>query len=304
MSSKKLCDWIEAGDLAAARRALEAGASPNLTRASKLALFLGLQIRSPLIAAIRTRRRDLVELLLEAGADVEQADCGKLQPLALACMQRDLGIAELLLASGADVHGNGARSSPICHAAIRDDLQLVLLLLQRGARPNDVLQGAKVSQFHLQGDVLRTLVAAGGTATPDIQEMLDLGAERGDLPRPAALSEEERESGLTEYLFMFGYWSPDDSIVNARGFDQESCGQLRIHARTEEEALDWGHEVARWYVALLPGSGEHNRWKPEYFATWIEDQPDPALEKVWLEIPAVEVGEYPRFLQMMEAFRD
>jgi hypothetical protein len=98
---------------------------------------------------------------------------------------------------------------------------------------------------------------------------------------------------MREYLFIFGYESPDERRSNAEdGTDFESSGAVRIAAGDEAQALAWGNEIAERFVATLYGDSNVS-WKKDGFAAWIEDEPDQHLRERWAEIPVVQVGEHP-----------
>jgi ankyrin repeat protein len=92
------------GPLALVRALLEAGADPNWPTADGF---------PPLIAAlscsdaapgtvVRTDVHELVEMLLAAGADVDQRDVNDYTPLHIAAAQGDVRAVDMLLAAGAD----------------------------------------------------------------------------------------------------------------------------------------------------------------------------------------------------------
>ena len=84
---------------AIARRLLDAGANPNL------ALLAG---ETPLMAASRSGKADVVALLLAKGADANARAARQQTALMWAASQRHPAVVKLLIAHGADVH---ARSS-------------------------------------------------------------------------------------------------------------------------------------------------------------------------------------------------
>jgi hypothetical protein len=98
---------------------------------------------------------------------------------------------------------------------------------------------------------------------------------------------------MREYLFIFGFESPDERAANeANGTDFESSAAVRILAEDEQQALAWGQEIADQFVRglFLP---QEVSWKNERFSGWIEGTPDEGLQHVWEDIPLVKVGEHP-----------
>lgn len=68
------------------------------------------------------------------------------------------------------------------------------------------------------------------------------------------------------FVFHFGYESPSQMVSNAaHGWDDESTQWLVIDATSEEEALNWGCEVAERFVSQTSGVA----WKASGFAYWV-----------------------------------
>jgi ankyrin repeat protein len=127
---------FKTGDMEALRAELgEAEAFPNVEAHPAMGLCLGYAIYwSPLA---------FVHELLEAGAD-PNADEGDGFPPLIAAFDRDRSddrreLLELLLAHGADVDRHGMNDYTALHlAAGRGDLSVVDLLLEHGADPNEI----------------------------------------------------------------------------------------------------------------------------------------------------------------------
>lgn len=98
-----------------------------------------------------------------------------------------------------------------------------------------------------------------------------------------------------DIYFQFGYHGLDawPLVESDPDFDCESTGILRIVADSEEEALEWGIKVARWYLSCLHGGESGYDWSSDDYAVWIEKE---ALDfDAGEEIVQVSVGEYPDF---------
>lgn len=90
-------------------------------------------VHTPIVTAARTGDTDVCRLLIEAGADVNQAQSNSETALANASMLGDYFMAELLLE-------NGANPNAVTHAgtalALAQNLAIVMLLGAAGADPN------------------------------------------------------------------------------------------------------------------------------------------------------------------------
>lgn len=109
---------------------------------------------------------------------------------------------------------------------------------------------------------------------------------------------------MTEFLYTFGYHSPDDRTAVEAGADQESFGFFRVSAESEAEALEWGHELSRWYTSYLYGNDGRKHWDTAWFASSIERDPDELLKEAALTVPVAAPGEYPDPEQIKAAFYD
>ncbi len=105
------------------------------------------------------------------------------------------------------------------------------------------------------------------------------------------------------HLFGFGFERPEECEINQRtGTDFESAGFFKIVAESEEEAMEWGRILARWFVnKLYDEPGDH--WAPENFAHWIEHRPDEHLLKFIGTLPVIAEGEYPEFEAVKALFK-
>jgi len=112
----------------------------------------------------------------------------------------------------------------------------------------------------------------------------------------------------TEFVYVFGYESPEEREANGSvGTDFESSGVVRIRARSELAAKEWGEAVAAWYVAKLFDLTDAEiglGWTPSNFASWIETDPDDRLRAVVARHPVISIGEHPDFELMRAALRD
>lgn len=121
---------IEVGNLPAVRRCLKEGVSAEVRDSYGY---------TPLMVAALTGRAEIVDFLLEQGADKE-ARVSEHQPataLWLACRMGKVDMVRKLLDAGADIEAcgrDGSLMSPLTIACWYDRLETVRLLLERGAK--------------------------------------------------------------------------------------------------------------------------------------------------------------------------
>lgn len=93
--------------------------------------------KTPIHIAVNSNAFDIVKLLLESGANVNQPDLGHCTPLHWACVKGNLRMVELLLKYGADPNAKDlAMSTPLHEAVRKNQLAITKLLLQHNARSN------------------------------------------------------------------------------------------------------------------------------------------------------------------------
>lgn len=148
----------EAGDLEAARQAMVKGASPDASfrgaTALSMAAFFGRREivelllenganidkgddengAAPLFQAVYGLEPEMVSLLVERGADVNKKTNPGLSALMLAARSKQLDIASILVEHGADVGATDANEiTPLMYAALSGSPEIVRLLLEGGA---------------------------------------------------------------------------------------------------------------------------------------------------------------------------
>lgn len=166
-----LAKAITEGDVAAVVSALKEGASPRESAWRKTVLP---RQPTPLLLAVQSGSRPIVELLLDAGAPVDEDTTSWNSPLAVACHAGDTEMVELLLEKGADInYARAGHSTPLEEAAFCSRGDLVALLLERGARPASVLTLGPESLVRIQPSILRLLAAKAGTVPAAVRKLLD-----------------------------------------------------------------------------------------------------------------------------------
>ncbi|HET9271409.1 MAG TPA: ankyrin repeat domain-containing protein [Vicinamibacterales bacterium] len=94
---------------------------------------------TPLLFAARSGDAESARLLLDAGADVNDALADGLPALTLAAYSGHGGVAKVLVDRGADVNAAAIGFTALHAAVLRSDVALVQALLARGASPNAVM---------------------------------------------------------------------------------------------------------------------------------------------------------------------
>jgi hypothetical protein len=174
---------IERCDARAARSFLARGLSPESVALNTWALGGG---RTALTAAVATKRLDLVDLVLDAGANIEAADPSGDTPLIVAIGTRDPLVVTHLLDRGAKLNARDARGhTAISWAAAISTTDVIGLLIERGADPQDPLRPALHAAVERdRDDVVRFLAGRGIVPT---SEALTLARKSGARRAASAL---------------------------------------------------------------------------------------------------------------------
>ena len=124
-----LINAVDSGDMEEARRMIDAGADVNMRyRFGWTALYIA--------ADSRGEKSELVELLLQAGADPNIASENGRTPLSIFVSERNKPMVRLLLDYGADPNVVGEQEGALAAAARLGYFELIRDLLQAGADPN------------------------------------------------------------------------------------------------------------------------------------------------------------------------
>lgn len=134
----RLVSAIRHDDATEVRRILKSGVNPNRYPDSDLNRSLEDDI-TPLNIAAERGNLAVVTALLDFGADPNQGDGWHDNPLASAAEENHLDVMELLVKRGAMVNDEGLRSNALWSAAMSGKGPAVGFLLEHGANPNTSL---------------------------------------------------------------------------------------------------------------------------------------------------------------------
>jgi uncharacterized protein len=120
---------------------------------------------TPLHHAIMGRYYAVAKRLIAAGANLNAVDSSLRTPLYLAVMEQDEAAAWLLIAAGADLEAQGPFGTPLHVAAQHDAVDMVRLLLKKGAqldpRNRELATPLALAAWRGGLDAAKVLVAAG-----------------------------------------------------------------------------------------------------------------------------------------------
>ena len=146
-------------DLAAVRALLDAGSEVNV---------YDKEGKTPLLYALEEGRKEMRDLLLARGADVNYAERDdNFGALMRAAEWSDVPLARLLIERGANVNASGLwdRRTSLMRAAVRNDLEMVRLLCDKGAgldaSHNDGLTALMFAAQEGHAGVVAELLARG-----------------------------------------------------------------------------------------------------------------------------------------------
>jgi ankyrin repeat protein len=126
-------DFLLSNNIQAIRLAIANGS--NVNKASKLSQ----PDIIPLCFACKNQNIELIQILLDSGADINIVDDEQLgtTPLIIACQQGNTDIVRLLLDSGANINLDCELGfTPLTNACAYEQIEIVRLLVERGADVN------------------------------------------------------------------------------------------------------------------------------------------------------------------------
>jgi N-acyl-D-amino-acid deacylase len=215
------------------RLLLEHGAEVNkVAKSGRTALM---------IASLSSSSADVVRVLLARGAGISAADRNGLTPLLAAAAGNDTASVQMLVEAGADVNHSGAIGpngpngfTPLMLAAGNGNLQVVKLLLAKGAKVNAMSDRAdlpRVKNGVVSAGGFTPLLLASTYGPPEVvKALLDAGADvnvadvRGMTPLVLALTTDRFNPEIVKLLRTHG---ADDARKTTAGLT----------------ALDWAHKL-------------------------------------------------------------
>lgn len=190
-----------------------------------------------------------VAALLSRGALADAVDPGRTTALLVAAREGHREIVRLLLAAGADVDGRGGAMTPLAAAALRGHIQVVDFLLRRGADVNAggagglpaLMNAVKINRL----DIAALVLGAG----PDLRiydhdgkSLVAVATSNNNSAMVALLV----RSGAPRDLPARSRWvTPVPSLSPQRAFDfsmQQSAQVLAVHRAKPLAVIDMTHE--------------------------------------------------------------
>lgn len=103
---------------------------------------------------------------------------------------------------------------------------------------------------------------------------------------------------MQTFLFRFGFESPEQFHANnAHGWDDEDSQGVLISARTEDEALAWGRQIAEAFLQQLY-QDKLISWLVRGYANWLEKPGE-----FWPGLQHVRVGDWPDYTVWLKPYR-
>ena len=109
-------------------------------------VYEGGPIFTSLIWASGNGYTDVVEYLIEKGANINQKMREDVTPLMWACVKKQIDIMELLIKKGADINvKDEGGDTPLMHASNYGYMNIVEMLVEKGANVNEVTNGKRTA---------------------------------------------------------------------------------------------------------------------------------------------------------------
>jgi ankyrin repeat protein len=176
VTDAQLFEAVSAADAAAVEELLAAGANPDAVKPSGYPI-----LKQAVLDSIKNHNTEIVTLLVENGANVNQLDGGGQAVLPLAAGASQFEVVQLLLKAGADPNGTSsvnvedvgmlADAPALTHAILANNLEVVQLLIDHGADLALAESGAGLTPLHVAASldrarVIEILLANGANPDP------------------------------------------------------------------------------------------------------------------------------------------
>jgi len=149
---------VRSGSLASVERLIAHRADANATQISKG--------QTAMMWAATRLRTDMVQALLDGGANVAIRSASGFSPLMFAAREGGIELSRLLLAAGDDVNGSSdGGHTPLLVATVRGHAALAMFLLEQGAQPDGDVEGAGYTPLHWASSTAETPLTYGGIET-------------------------------------------------------------------------------------------------------------------------------------------
>ncbi|KAL5234784.1 hypothetical protein ACI65C_002194 [Semiaphis heraclei] len=188
---------------------------------------------TPLHFAAGFGRRDIVELLLAAGASIQAHDDGGLHPLHNACSFGHEDVVGLLLEAGADPNTrDNWNYTPLHEAAVKGKIEICIALLQHGADPT-IRNSENKSPIDL----------ANVSGVPGISEVLVGEWRKDEILESSRSGDDVKLASLLTPLNVNCHASDgrkSTPLHLAAGFNRIRCVQLLLRHGADVHAKDKG----------------------------------------------------------------
>lgn len=131
---------VRSGSLEAVEQLVRHRADVNASQTSKG--------QTALMWAATRLRTDILQVLLDGGADVAIRSTSGFSPLMFVAREGDIEASRLLLAAGDDVNASSGGNTPLLVATVRGHAELAMFLLEQGAQPDGDFEGAGYTPLH------------------------------------------------------------------------------------------------------------------------------------------------------------